>query len=76
MQGADEGSERAHLPQTTKVDVPEVRQNQNAEAQIGTRPVRLFRLCKPGVVQRNVGFGVRDLQRVERVPGVELDFKR
>jgi hypothetical protein len=34
MQSSHEGNQRPHLPQTTKMDLPEMRQNQNAEAKI------------------------------------------
>jgi hypothetical protein len=32
MQSRDEGDQRAYLPQAAKVEVPEVRQGQDAEA--------------------------------------------
>jgi hypothetical protein len=34
MQSADEGDQRAHLPQAAEVEVPEVRPGQDAEAEV------------------------------------------
>ena len=34
MQSPDEGAQRAHLPQAAEVKVPEVRQGQDAEAEV------------------------------------------
>ena len=52
MQSPDEGDQRAHLPQAAEVEVPEVRQGQDAEAEV-TREYLLAHHVQTGFQDRD-----------------------
>ena len=67
MQSPDEGDQRAHLPQAAEVAVPEVRQGQDAEAEV-TCEYLLAHQVPTGFQDRGTGIatGHRTLRRALR----------
>jgi hypothetical protein len=53
MQSPDEGNQRAHLPQAAEVEVPEVRQSQDAEAEVTHECLRNTRRLSHGEPDAN-----------------------